>query len=220
MSTNIKSIRVYLPATEDREELDVTARLDVEGGLGETVGFDGIAAEYDERLNQPWSLMGESTGYNPYPDGATISDHLGYKIAEEVLAYIEEHDGPMTRIEAFEPNGFAIVFVEDGGINLDFVSYDDHDQVRLEAITSALGLTLEVELLDESELGTEPENPKAPARVEGKIVRADGTSTEFSIGAGGTYQQWGGTVAELGESVDLVQTMANAAVNDDLLPRD
>ncbi len=208
MSTNIKSIRIVLPATEDREELDLTDRFDVETGLGKSVGFDGITAVYDERLNQPWSLEETSTLANPYPGGVTIGDTLGYKISDEVLSYIEEHEGPMTRIESFDPDGFAVVFVEDGGIDVDFVSYDERDQVRFEAITSALGLEVTVELLDDDEIVRE--DPKRITMVTGMIHRADGTATAFDIGRGG-YQQWGGTREELGQSVDVLMAMSEAA---------
>lgn len=208
MSTNIRSIRIVLPATEDRPELDLTSRFDVEGGIGESVGFDGITAVYDERLGEPWSLEETSTLANPYPDGVTIGDSLGYRIADEVLAYIEEHDGPMTRIESFDPDGFAVVFVEDGGIDVHFVSYDDRDRVRFEALTSTLGLELTVELLDDDEIVRE--DPKRIVTVSGMIHRADGTATAFDIGRDG-YQQWGGTREELGRSVDILSAMSNAA---------
>lgn len=210
MSTNIKSIRVILPATSERDELDVTEMFDQAGGVGATVGFDGVIADYfpptKHFKKESWSLVDEPLP-GPFSEGLLIEGWIAVAVAQRVLEYIEENDGPMTRLETFEPNGFAVVQVEDGGIDVGFVSYDDRTKVRFEELTNTLGLTLTVETLPEP---AQPKNPKQPVRVEGSIIRADGTISRFSIGRDG-YQQWGGSVAELGESVDLVGALGDAA---------
>lgn len=46
--------------------------------------------------------------------------------------------------------------------------------------------------------------------VGGKITTADGKVTEFYIGDDGSWQQWGGTHEELGETSEPLSAMAEA----------
>jgi hypothetical protein len=47
-------------------------------------------------------------------------------------------------------------------------------------------------------------------RIDGTITRADGTKSSFALTPDG-YQQWGATTAELGETVDVMRDMWDAA---------
>jgi hypothetical protein len=43
--------------------------------------------------------------------------------------------------------------------------------------------------------------------IRGTITLADGSTSEFSIGIDGGWQQWGATTERLGTSVDVVEAM-------------
>lgn len=47
--------------------------------------------------------------------------------------------------------------------------------------------------------------------ISGKVTLSDGTTSEFSVTKDLGWQQWGGTQARLGETVDLMDSLAEAA---------
>ena len=57
--------------------------------------------------------------------------------------------------------------------------------------------------------------------VKGTITLADGTISEFLIGTDGNWQQWGAVTTErLGRTVDALDAMARALMEDCLLASD
>ncbi|SIB67787.1 hypothetical protein [Mycobacteroides abscessus] len=55
------------------------------------------------------------------------------------------------------------------------------------------------------------------ALIKGTIKLTDGSESEFQITSDGNWFQWGATTERLGESVDVVEALAKAAINDELL---
>jgi hypothetical protein len=50
-----------------------------------------------------------------------------------------------------------------------------------------------------------------PTYITGKITLSDGSETEFSITAEVGWQQWGNIPEKLGDTVDLMDALADAA---------
>lgn len=56
--------------------------------------------------------------------------------------------------------------------------------------------------------------PVAVTLVEGKITTSDGVVTEFLIGADGGWQQWGAAPSHLSHTVDAMEAMTSALLED------
>jgi hypothetical protein len=54
-------------------------------------------------------------------------------------------------------------------------------------------------------------------RVAGTITMADGSTSEFQITGTGVWSQWGADRSRLGDSVDVVDAMANGLIANSLL---
>ena len=44
--------------------------------------------------------------------------------------------------------------------------------------------------------------------IEGTITLADGSTSHFSLGGDGEWQQWGASTSRLGESVEVLEALA------------
>lgn len=55
-----------------------------------------------------------------------------------------------------------------------------------------------------------------PTYIRGEIELSDGTKTQFSITSAIEYRQWGNERATLGDTVDLMEALADAAFDNGL----
>ncbi|WP_457066888.1 hypothetical protein [Mycobacteroides abscessus] len=53
--------------------------------------------------------------------------------------------------------------------------------------------------------------------IKGAITLTDGSVSEFQITSDGNWFQWGAMTERLGKSMDVVEALAKAVINDDLL---
>lgn len=56
--------------------------------------------------------------------------------------------------------------------------------------------------------------------ISGTITLTDGTTSDFTIGTDGEWQQWGATTERLGETVNAMETIVAALLDENILATD
>lgn len=54
--------------------------------------------------------------------------------------------------------------------------------------------------------------------IEGTITTSDGATRSFTISADGVWQQWGAVTERLGDTVDVLESIARVLMEDGHLP--